>query len=169
MSAASSAAPFAQNTARGMSRLIHVKDDAGPDAGRILCDELEAGNILYFQIAEGILCGCEEPEFEHFSWPRLHSGFTALEKKYGVSMFLFNSFALMASKSNDWVAADSTFKRIGDNWNEDTWSTEAWFKQNRDTATQAAPMQIRARATRKEAEDNMQTPEGAAYRKDLEQ
>jgi len=30
-------------------------------------------------------------------------------------------------------------------------------------------MQIRARATRKEAEDNMQTPEGAAYRKDLEQ
>lgn len=129
----------------------------------------EAGNILYFQIAEGILCGCEEPEFDHFSWPRLQSGFTALEKKYGVSMFLLNSFALMASKSSDWVAADSAFKRIGDNWNEDTWSTEAWFKQNRDTATQAAPMQIRARATRKEAEDNMQTPEGAAYRKDLEQ
>jgi 3-deoxy-D-manno-oct-2-ulosonic acid (Kdo) hydroxylase len=48
MSAASSAAPFAQRAARGMSRLINVKDDAGPDAGRILCDELEAGNILYF-------------------------------------------------------------------------------------------------------------------------
>jgi 3-deoxy-D-manno-oct-2-ulosonic acid (Kdo) hydroxylase len=47
MSAASSPS-IAQNTARGMSRLINVKEDSGPDNGRILCAELEAGNILYF-------------------------------------------------------------------------------------------------------------------------
>jgi hypothetical protein len=129
----------------------------------------EAGDILYFQIAEAIVCGCQEQEFDHFSWPRLQSGFAAFEKKYGVSMLSVNSFALMAVKSQDWVAADAAFKRIGDNWSEDKWSTEAFFKQNRDTAAQAAPMQIRARAHRKEAEANMQTPEGAAYRKDLEQ
>jgi len=129
----------------------------------------EAGDILYFQIAEGILCGCQEPEFDHFSWPRLQKGFAALEKKYGVSMSLVNSFALMASKSSDWVAADAAFKRIGDNWSEEKWITEAWFKQNKDTAAQAAPMQIEARTTRKEAQDNMQTQEGQAYRKDVEQ
>ncbi|HST09514.1 MAG TPA: hypothetical protein VLL05_04000, partial [Terriglobales bacterium] len=49
------------------------------------------------------------------------------------------------------------------------WTSEAWFKQNRDTAAGAAPMQTRARATRKVAEENMRTPEGQTYRKELEQ
>jgi 3-deoxy-D-manno-oct-2-ulosonic acid (Kdo) hydroxylase len=31
-----------------MSRLVTVKEEAGPDQGRILCEELESGNILYF-------------------------------------------------------------------------------------------------------------------------
>ncbi len=31
-----------------MSRLVTVKDDPGPDRARVLCSELEAGNILYF-------------------------------------------------------------------------------------------------------------------------
>ncbi len=31
-----------------MSRLVTVKDDPGPDQARVLCTELEAGNILYF-------------------------------------------------------------------------------------------------------------------------
>jgi hypothetical protein len=131
--------------------------------------EGDAGDILYFQIAEAILCACNESEFGHFSWPRLQKGFTALEKQYGTSMISVNSFALMASKSSDWVAADPAFKRIGDNWKEDLWTSEAWFKQNRDTAAGAAPMQVRARATRKQAEENMLTPEGQAYRKELEQ
>ena len=129
----------------------------------------DAGDILYFQIAEIILCACKESEFGHFSWPRLQKGFTALEKQYGTSMISVNSFALMACKSDDWQVADPTFKRIGDNWREELWTSEAWFKQNRDTAAKAAPMQARARATRKEAEANMQTPEGQAYRKKLEQ
>jgi Domain of unknown function (DUF4034) len=131
--------------------------------------EGDAGDILYFQIAEGILCACKESEFGHFSWPRLQKGFTALEKQYGTSMISVNSFALMASKSGDWQVADPAFKRIGDNWNEELWTSEAWFKQNRDTAAGAAPMQARARATRKEAEENMQTPEGQTYRRELEQ
>jgi hypothetical protein len=129
----------------------------------------DAGDILYFLIAEGIVCACNEPEFGRFSWPRLQKGFTALEKQYGTSMISVNAFALMASKSGDWVVADPAFKRIGDNWSKDLWSTEAWFKQNRDTAAGAAPMQARVRATRKEAEENMLTPEGQAYRKDFEQ
>jgi len=31
-----------------MSRLVTVKDETGPERGRILCGELEAGNILFF-------------------------------------------------------------------------------------------------------------------------
>src|SRR6266567_8445523 len=100
---------------------------------------------------------------------RANLGQPPLEKQYGVSLVLVNSFTLMASQSGDWVAADAAFKRIGDNWNEETWTTEARFKQNRDTAAQAAPMQIQARAIKKEAQDNMQTPEGEAYRKNVEQ
>jgi 3-deoxy-D-manno-oct-2-ulosonic acid (Kdo) hydroxylase len=47
MTAASSPS-MTQNAVRGMSRLINVSDEPSPDRGRILCGELEAGNILYF-------------------------------------------------------------------------------------------------------------------------
>lgn len=127
------------------------------------------GDILYFQIADAILCACQESEFGHFSWPRLQKGYAALEKKYGTSMINVNSFALMASKSGDWEAADPAFKRIGEEWNQELWANEAWFKQNRDTAAQATPMQAHARAVHREAEGNMKTSEGQAYRQQLEE
>jgi hypothetical protein len=123
----------------------------------------DSGDLLYFLISEGILCGCQEPEFGHFSWPRLQKGFAALEKKYGTSLISVNAFALMASKSNDWEDADPAFKRIGDNWNKDLWVTEAFFKSERDIAAQMAPMQEKARAYRTEAEANMKTREGQTY------
>ncbi len=128
----------------------------------------DAGDILYFQIGGEIVCGCQEPEFNHFSWPRLQKGFAALEKKHGVSLLVVNRFALMATQFQDWVAADAVFQRIGDNGSEDLWGSEANFKQVRDTAAQVAPMQLRARADQKEAQDNILTPEGTAYRKHLE-
>jgi 3-deoxy-D-manno-oct-2-ulosonic acid (Kdo) hydroxylase len=48
MSAASPTST-SQNAVRGMSRLVNVADQPSPDRGRILCGELEAGNILYFR------------------------------------------------------------------------------------------------------------------------
>ena len=125
------------------------------------------GELLYFLISEGILCGCQEQEFGHFSWPRLQKGFAALEKKYGTSLISVNAFALMASKSGDFEAAKPAFDRMGDNWNKDLWVTEAFFKSERDIATQMAPMQARARAYRHEAEANMKTPAGQAYAAEL--
>jgi hypothetical protein len=129
----------------------------------------KAGDLLYFEIADGILCGCRDPEFPHFSWPPLQKGFAAIEKQYGPSLRNLNAFALMASKANDWVAADPAFKRIADGWDKEVWLTEDWFKQNRDTAAKAAPIQAQARDTRKAAETNLQTPDGPAYQKDVEQ
>lgn len=128
----------------------------------------DSGDVLYFLISEGILCGCQEPEFGHFSWPRLQKGFAALEQKYGTSMISVNAFALMAAKSGDWVAADPAFKRVGDNWNKELWVTEAFFKSERDIAAQMAPMQVKARAYRQEAEANMKAPPGQAYLTELQ-
>jgi hypothetical protein len=128
----------------------------------------DAGDALYFQIANKIVCGCKDPEFMHFSWPRLQKGFAALEKLYGVSLVNVNSYGLMAVNNGDWVIADTEFKRIGDNWDKDTWQTEAWFKQNRDSAAQVAPLQLRTRAFHEEAEANMKSPAGETYRKNLD-
>ena len=47
MSAASSPS-ITPSPPRGLSRLVTVKEEPGPDQGRVLCAELEAGNILYF-------------------------------------------------------------------------------------------------------------------------
>ena len=86
-----------------------------------------------------IVCACNEPEFEHFSWPRLQQGFAAVEQQYGPSLLDLNSFALMAYKFNDSVIADSAFKRIGDQWDKDTWRTEDWFRQNQAWAAPTRP------------------------------
>lgn len=125
----------------------------------------DAGDTLYFLIADVIVCACQDDrEFSHFSWPRAQKGFAALEKKYGPSMVMVNSYALMATKSQDWVDADSAFKRIGNEWNEDKWVSEGFFQGQRTIAAQFAPFQLKARAFRAEAEANMKTAEGKAYR-----
>jgi hypothetical protein len=129
----------------------------------------DAGDILYFQIADKMVCACEDPEFTHLSWPRIERGFAALEKEYGASLVTTNSFTLMAVMERDWVTADEGFKRIGDNWDNDVWRTENWFKQNRDTAAKTAPLDARSHAIKQEARDNMKTPEGATYQKAFKQ
>jgi hypothetical protein len=128
----------------------------------------DAGDALYFLISEAIVCACQESEFAHFSWPRVQKGYAALEKQYGTSLISLNSFALMATNTGDWETADPQFKRIGDHWSQDVWRTDEWFKQERDIAAQAGPAFVRAHAVHQEAEANMQTPEGQAYRKKLE-
>jgi hypothetical protein len=128
------------------------------------------GDLLYFQIASKLACACDKPEAElnAMSWERIQKGFAATEETYGSSMTNLNSFASMAVNFHDYVAADSAFKRIGENWDKEVWTTETWFKQNRDNAAQFAPVQARNRNAQKEAEANMQTVEGQAYRKEVQ-
>jgi hypothetical protein len=47
---------------------------------------------------------------------------------------------------------------------KDLWVTQDWFKQNRHTAAQAAPVELHVRTLVRSAAANMQTPEGLAYR-----
>src|SRR5262249_31379510 len=41
------------------------------------------GDILYFQVAQDLVCICDNPGFLRLSWPRIQSGFDELGKKYG--------------------------------------------------------------------------------------
>src|SRR5260370_40591433 len=75
----------------------------------------DAGDILYFQVAAWIVCGCEESESSHFSWPRLQRGFSGLERRYGPSLNSLNSFAQLAVKGKDDVVGDATLNPIGAN------------------------------------------------------
>jgi hypothetical protein len=103
------------------------------------------------------------------SWPRLQKGFATIEKEYGVSLVNLNSFALMATFNfEDAVTADAAFKRIGDNWDKDTWKTEEWFNARKDLAAQFAPMEARSKAIKEEALANLQTPEGSSYKKNFD-
>ena len=126
------------------------------------------GDILYFQIAGGLVCACEEPEFNRMSWDRIQKGFAAVEQKYGPSMTNLNAFALMASTFQDSIAADAAFKRIGDNWDQKTWRTETYFNQTKSWVSQIAPLEAKSRAAMQEASANEQSPEGARYKDQVE-
>lgn len=129
----------------------------------------DAGDILYFQIGEKVVCACNEPEFGHLSWPRLQKGYDLLEKKYGVSQSNLNRLALMATKAGDSVVADGAFKRIGDDWDKSAWMTQEYFNQNKTWAAQFAPSELRSRGILQEAAANAQSSGGAQYEKSIEQ
>jgi hypothetical protein len=102
------------------------------------------------------------------SWKRMQRGFAAAEQKYGSSMTNLNLFALMAAKFDDSVAADAAFKRIGDNWDQNTWITENYFSQIKSWASQLGPLEAKSRAVMQEAATNEQSPEGSRYTEQVE-
>jgi hypothetical protein len=124
-------------------------------ADRIGGDE---GDILYFQVANFLMCGCKGDP--HLSWPRISKGFNASQQRYGVSMLNLNLIALIASHQNDPIVADTAFRQIGDQWDEETWHKRDRFEGAKKWAAAAAP-RISAE---KEAEANGQTPAGARYK-----
>jgi hypothetical protein len=126
------------------------------------------GDILYFQIAKEIVCPCTDPEFKNMSWPRLQKGFEALQSTYGDSLLNWNIFALMATKTNDLVVANTAFEHIGEQWDKGTWITADWFHQQKQAAAAMAPAMARSRAITQEALANLQSSEGTSYKKDFE-
>lgn len=92
----------------------------------------EKGDVLYFQIATQLICGCRvEERLKRLSWPRIQNGVAALEKQYGPSLINLNLLAYMATKKNDAIVAKKAFDRIGDNWSESEWKTEESFEHSR--------------------------------------
>ena len=126
----------------------------------------DKGDILYFQVAAAdyVICGCDSnPEL---SWDRIKQGFEASEKLYGVSMLNLNRIAYLASYfgERDPIYADKILKRIGDQWDVETWGHQEDFEKIKQWVSAVAPMAAQVRVIEATAAANEQTPEGARYK-----
>ena len=126
----------------------------------------DKGDILYFQVAAAsyVICGCEgNPQL---AWDRIKRGFEASEKHYGVSMENLNRIAYLATYfgERDPVYADKILKRIGDQWDAETWKSQEEFEKIRQWVSLVAPAAAKVRVIEETAAANEQTPEGARYK-----
>jgi hypothetical protein len=96
----------------------------------------DEGKIIYYQIAATLNGNWETKQWPmvQLPWERVQEGFEASEKKYGTSLFLQNQFALIAFRAHKHEAAKQQFIRIGQNWDEQTWGTRAYFENSRKWA-----------------------------------
>jgi hypothetical protein len=126
----------------------------------------EQGDILYFQVASAnsVMCACESDP--HLSLARIERGFEASEKLYGVSMLNLNRIAFLAalSRLSDELFADKAFARIGDQWDEETWTMENDFELAKTAASFLGEREALVQA----ADANMKTPEGLRYKVSFE-
>jgi len=126
----------------------------------------DQGDIFYFQvaIAPHLICGCEDDA--NLSMARIGHGLEASEKRYGVSMLNLNLVALVATRSNpgDPILADKVLTRIGEQWDEETWTEKKDF----DMAKSFASFMARRLTIETTADSNMQTPEGLRYKSSFE-
>ena len=124
----------------------------------------EDGDIVYFQVANELICGCGSDSDLNLSWPRIKSGFAATEKKYGTSMENLNLMASMARAFNDAVLANKLFQRIGEQWSEAKWGSSAYYDGARQWAKAMAPIQEKQQAVEESAAAAEATPEGMRYK-----
>jgi len=126
----------------------------------------DKGDVLYFQVAAAnyVICGCDDNP--HLSWERIKRGFEASEKLYGVSMHNLNRVAYLASyfDERDPIYADKILTRIGDQWEEETWTSKENFERNRQWVSAVAPAYAQIVAWEVTAAANEKTPDGARYK-----
>jgi hypothetical protein len=119
------------------------------------------GDILYFQLATYVVCECDtDPQLKLMSWPRIQSGFALLEKQNGTSLLNLNLLAYIAIKEKDAVSASELISRIGDNWDEDTWTSKEFFDSCKTWAASVVPGMGWINSLRAEADQNMRADEG---------
>jgi hypothetical protein len=123
----------------------------------------EAGDILYFQVAGKLVCGCQDDQHLNLSWPRIQKGFAAVEKQNGPSLENWNLLAHMAVSFDDGWIADKMFDRIGEQWSEDVWQTSSYFESMKQWAKRVGPMLAKRHDAEESAETNLHTAEGQRY------
>jgi hypothetical protein len=126
----------------------------------------EQGDILYFQVASAnsVVCACEGDP--HLSLARIERGFEASEKLYGVSVLNLNRIAFLAARMrpDDEIFADKALTRIGDQWDEETWTIEKDFELAKTAASFLSKREILMQT----ADANMKTTEGLRYKASFE-
>lgn len=122
----------------------------------------DQGDILYFQIATAdyMMCACDDDS--HLSLARIERGFEASEKQYGVSMLNLNRIAFLTARSlpDDELFADKALTRIGEQWDEETWTRKDDFVM----AKTAAAFLGKHLAMEQAADANIKTSEGLHYK-----
>lgn len=131
----------------------------------------ESGDLLYFQVATNLICGCNDDQGLKLSLPRIARGFTAAEKRFGISMLNLNLLASTATHSAepDPIIAEKAFQRIGDEWDREAWKQEEYFRSAKEWAGSYSKVVAKRRALESDAESNAQSPKGAKYRAAFEE
>ncbi len=121
------------------------------------------GDIIYFQIAVVLNCGCDNDRgLNGLSWPRIKRGYTDLEEQYGEFVGNLNGMAYMAGMAGDIAYAHEMFTRIGEGWDETLWHKKANFEMVRQWA-QFAEVPKTMDAAMKAADENLQTSDGRKF------
>lgn len=89
------------------------------------------GSIIYYQIAMDVVDCYKDREFvteTKVSWPRIKQGFADLEERDGASARAMNLLCRLAGQAEDKPFTQELLKRIGDNWDPETWGTKEYFE-----------------------------------------
>jgi hypothetical protein len=117
------------------------------------------GDILYFRIAAKLICACDnEQGLNGLSWPRIKSGYSALQELYGSSILQMNSMALMAYRAADYDYSSSLFDQIADRWEKSVWLSSQRFYSVKYLAT--IP---RIKPALAQAQENAKMPDGESF------
>lgn len=154
---------------RMQALLLRLDSDVAPDAADKFADEVSSriggdeGLIAYYEIAATLNAA---PDYNlwpmaKLSWPRVLQGYTAMEKRYGTSIFKANQMALLAVRAQDIGTAKRMFAVVGDKWASEIWGTRDLFASWRAWA--AAPPEVASMLS--SASANQSTAEGQQYNK----
>jgi Domain of unknown function (DUF4034) len=172
---ASKAEPGYYYYARVFARYLQPKWNGEPGDTEAFIQEIadrvggEQGDFLYFEIANNLICGCENDL--RLSWPRIVKGFEASEKLYGSSMLNLNLIAYVACHygQRDPVLAEKVFSRIGEQWYPETWGRQKDFESSKQWAASYAPTISKQQAIEALAAANEKIPEGSRYKAAFEE
>lgn len=121
------------------------------------------GDMMYFLTASFLNCACDYKAGLHgMSWPRIKSGYAAVEQTYGMSLQNLNKVTMMAVMADDAEYAQTAFARIGDSWDAETWQSRKFFDDNREWASGYSLVK-KIEAALKSADSNLTTPEGQKF------
>ena len=108
------------------------------DMSRHLGGKLES--IIYYQIAMDVVDCYKDRTFfteTEVSWPRIKQGFADLEQRDGASARGLNELCRIAGQAGDKPFTQSLLKRIGDNWDPETWTNKEYFEHYKAWAASA--------------------------------
>jgi hypothetical protein len=123
------------------------------------------GDMMYFEIAASINCACSNKSgLNGMAWPRILSGYNAVNEQFGQSMYNVNAMAYMAFQAHDLINSHQLFQQIGENWSKELWLSHERF----DNMKHLVWVNTTA-AEYKEAIKNAKTPEGQVFAANLEE